>query len=92
LKKIITTLAIAALALSLNGCSFIQETSVASASYQAGKLFANAIPADQLEALNITNPATFCEEYSMIAESAATVEGFSAAEFSRGCTEAFEAK
>ena len=92
MKKIIGALTLSTLALSLTGCSFIQETSVATASYEAGKLFANAIPADQLEALNITNPATFCDEYSKIAEDAATVEGFSAKEFTRGCTEAFEAK
>jgi hypothetical protein len=92
LKKIIGALALSTLALSLTGCSFIQESAVSSASYEAGKLFANAIPADQLETLNITNPATFCDEYSKIAESAATVEGFSASEFTRGCTEAFEAK
>jgi hypothetical protein len=92
LKRITVAVALTTLALSLTGCSFLQETAVASASYEAGKLFANAIPADQLEALNITNPATFCDEYSKIAEGAATVEGFSASEFTRGCTEAFEAK
>ena len=92
MKKIIAALALSTVALSLTGCSFIQEKSVASASYEAGKLFANAIPADQLEAFNITNPATFCDEYSEIAEGAVTVEGFSASEFTRGCTEAFEAK
>lgn len=92
MKKIIVVIALSTLALSLTGCSFIQEATGSSASYEAGKLFANAIPAEQLEALNITNPETFCDEYSKIAEGAASVEGFSAKEFTRGCIEAFEAK
>lgn len=92
MRKVLSIAIASALALSLTGCDAILNSTAATGSYEAGKLFANAIPKDQLEALNITDPAAFCDEYAAIAEGASTIEGFSAEEFTKGCNDVFSAK
>jgi hypothetical protein len=92
IRKVFTITIAAAITLSLTGCDALISSTAATGSYEAGKLFANAIPKDQLEALNITDPTAFCDEYATIAEGASTIEGFSAEEFTKGCNDVFSAK
>jgi hypothetical protein len=92
MRKVFTIALAATITLSLTGCDAIMNSTAATGSYEAGKLFANAIPQDQLEALNILDTDAFCDEYATIAEGASTIEGFSAEEFAKGCVDVFNAK
>ena len=82
----------ATIAMSLTGCDAILSSTAAAGSYEAGKIFATAIPKEQLDALNLLDPEVFCAESATVAEGTATIEGFSTEEFAKGCLEVLNAK
>lgn len=82
----------ATIALSLTGCDAIISSTANAASYEAGKLFAIALPKEQLDALNLLDPEVFCAESSKVAEGTAGIAGFSPEEFAKGCVETLSAQ